>query len=328
MTLRSRDVLALGTTMGVLALALTVAVPLRAAGIRIRPSLTFPDGVATKVRALALAGAAVLIAQHGALLAVNWLANNHGPAGSVTAWTWALAVFLSAHAILTLPIVTSAFPRLAASENPTALTATTTRMVLLAGCAGAALTAGAAVPISRVFVAGTEVSDQNALRAGIVGLAPALIGFALITHLSRVLYAAHRGRSAAVAAATGWVVVAVGGTVAVIVAPGRDAVAALAIGYSAGLTVGGVLLLVAVARLRGPAVLSGLARTAGVGVGAAAAAALGGAVVGEKFDDASFAAAAAGTVGVSALIAVVFAGAVLLADRPTVLALRGGTDDE
>lgn len=326
-SLQARDVLAVGTTMGVLALALTVAVPLRAAKIRPRPALRFPPGVAIQVRALALAGAAVLIAQHGALLVVNWLANHHGPPGSVTAWTWALAVFLSAHAVLALPIVTSAFPRLAAAEDPTELTALTTRLVLLAGCAGAALTIGAAVPISRVFVAGTEVSDEAALRAGIVALAPALLGFALISHLSRVLYAAHRGRAAARAACAGWVVVAIAGTGAVGVAPGRDAVAALAVGYSVGLTVGGVLLLAAVVRRYGGAALDGLPRTGAVGIGAATVAGSVGWVVGKSFDDAGFAAAAAGTTAVGVLILALFGAAVVCADRSTVLALRRSAGD-
>lgn len=323
----ARDVLAVGTTMGVLALALTVAVPLRAAGIRVRPTLTFPAGVATRVRALALAGAAVLIAQHSALLAVNWMANNRGPAGSVTAWTWALAVFLSAHAVLALPIVTSAFPRIAAATDPSALTAATTRMVLLAGCAGAALTGGAAVPISRMFIAGTQVQDQTVLRNAIVALAPALLGWAVISHLSRVLYAAHRGRAAAIGTTVGWAVVPLTGAAAVAAVPGTDTVAALAVGYSIGLTVGGVLLLVAVVRLYGPAVLAGLARTAAAGIAGGAVAAAVGALAGSAFDDAGFLSGALGAAGVGALILAVFAGAVLLADRDTLRALRRGGSD-
>ncbi|MGQ0844403.1 MAG: lipid II flippase MurJ [Sporichthyaceae bacterium] len=326
-SLGARDVLGVGTTMGVLALALTVAIPLRAAKIRLRPTLTFPAGVALQARRLAVAGAAVLIAQHSALLVVNWLANHHGPAGSVTAWTWALAVFLSAHAVFALPIVTSAFPRIAAAADPAALTAVVTRLVLLAGCAGAALTAGAAVPIGRVFVAGTAANDETALRAGIVALAPALLGFALISHLSRVLYAAHRGRDAALAAAAGWVAVGAGGAVAVAIAPGRDAVAALAVAYSVGLTVGGLLLLAAVVRLYGGAVLHGLGRTAAVGIGGGAVAAALGALLGRTFDDAGFATAAAGSAGVGLLILGLFAAAVLGGDRGTVLALRRGRVD-
>lgn len=325
---RAGDVLAVGTTMGVFALALTVVVPLRAAGITVRPTLAFPDGVAHKVRALALAGAAVLIAQHCALLVVNWLANNHGAAGSVTAWTWALAVFLSAHAILALPIVTSAFPRIAAAADPGPLTARTTRLVVLAGCGGAALTAGAAVPISRVFIAGTQVSDRTTLRDGIIALAPALIGWAVLTHLSRVLYAAHQGRSAAVATVAGWVVAAAGGVVGVALTDERNAVAALAGGYTVGLTVGAAVMLVVVARLHGAAALAGLGRTGAVGIGAACVSAAVGALVGARFDDAGFAAALGGTLAVTGVIAGIFGALVLAGDRTTLVALRGGSDDE
>ncbi|MGQ0464675.1 MAG: murein biosynthesis integral membrane protein MurJ [Sporichthyaceae bacterium] len=320
----ARDVLAAGTTLGVLALAATVAVPLRAAGIRIRPTLTFPSGVAVRARALAAAGAAVLVAHQGALLVVIWLANHHGPAGSVTAWTWALAVFLSAHAVLALPIVTSAFPRIAAAADPTALTAFSTRLVLLAGCAGAAVTIGAAVPIGRVFVAGTSVGDETALRAGIVALGPALLGFALVAHLSRVLYAADRGRAAAVAGCIGWAAVAGAGAVAVAIAPGRDAVAAIAAGYSIGLTVGGGLLLAAVVRLYGRAVLAGLARTFAAGILAGALAANVGRILGREFEDAGFLAAAAGATAIGMGTFFVFFAAVSIGDPATARALRRG----
>src|SRR5436305_1643568 len=80
--------LAVGTTLGVAALALTVALPVRAAGVRVRPGLAFPDGVLPRVRALAAAGIAVLLAQQGTLLVIAWLANHSGEPGAMTSYTW------------------------------------------------------------------------------------------------------------------------------------------------------------------------------------------------------------------------------------------------
>jgi putative peptidoglycan lipid II flippase len=324
--------LALGTTLGVLALALTVAVPLRATRMRLRPALAFPPGVGSRARVLAVAGIAVLLAQQGCLLVVNWLANHEGRRGAVTAYTWAWAVFLLPYAVLAVPIATSAFPRLAAlfdaagDGGPDAarvaergrVTATTTRAVVAVSAGGAALVAGAAVPVSRLFSAGAHVADAPALAGGIAAFAPGLVGYGLVAHLGRVLYAAHQGRRAAVATVVGWAAVIVADVALVAAVPAHDTVAALAAGNSVGMTLAGLLLLAAVVRVAGRAALAGVARTVVATALAAAVAAVAGRAVGARFDDASFGAALLGAAGVALLAGVVFVAVAAATDRDTV----------
>src|SRR5674476_893214 len=59
---RASMALALGTTLGVAVLSLSLLIPVHRAGVRLRPTWTFPDGVALRARTLAGAG---LIAQPG-----------------------------------------------------------------------------------------------------------------------------------------------------------------------------------------------------------------------------------------------------------------------
>jgi putative peptidoglycan lipid II flippase len=318
---RARTALALGTTLGVLALALSVLVPVLATGLRPRPRWSFDDGLAGRVRALALAGVAALVAQQLNLLLVTWLANHHGRPGAVTSYTWAYAVFLLPYAVLAVPIATSAFPRIAAaladeqSEAAARLTAGTTRAVVAVSCLGAALTAAAAVPVSRVFAAGVTSTDDRALAGGIVALAPGLLGWGLVAHLSRVLYAAHEGRRAAVAVVSGWTVAAVGNVAFIAATPNRDAVAALGAGTSLGLSLAGALLLAAVLRCCGSAALHGVARTAVAGLAAGAVAGLAGYAVGRQFDDTGTATAVLGAAAVAVVCTVVFATGLALGDR-------------
>jgi putative peptidoglycan lipid II flippase len=336
---RARTALAVGTTLGVLALALSVLVPVVGAGLRLRPRWSFDAGVAPRVRALALAGVAALVAQQLNLLVVSWLANHHGRPGALTAYTWAYAVFLLPYAVLAVPIATSAFPRIAAAlaqqQEPAAppiagsthparderaaagarLIAGTTRAVLAVSALGAAVTAAAAVPVSRMFAAGVANTDDRVLAGGIVALAPGLLGWGLVAHLSRVLYAAHRGRRAAVAVVGGWAVAAGGNVVLITATPNRDAVAALGAGTSIGLSLAGALLLRAVVRSCGAAALHGLARTAAAGIGAALLAGPVGYALGRQFDDTGAAGAALAAVAVAAISAVLFLAVLAVGDR-------------
>jgi putative peptidoglycan lipid II flippase len=317
-------VLSGGTTLGVVALAVTVLLPMRGTGLRLRPGLAFPPGVAARVRALALAGIAVLVAQQVAALVVNWLANHHGDAGSVTRYVWAWAVFLLPYAVLAVPIATSAFPRLSAAfdggepAEQRSVTATTTRAVVLVSCAGAAVLAAAAVPVARVFQIGPGVSGHGAFAAAITAFAPGLLGYGLVAHLGRALYAAHRGRLAAFATVAGWAVVVAVDVVLVLRSDPADVVTALGIGNTAGMAVAGSLLLAAVASALGAEALRGVGRTLAVGVAAGLLAAWAGRLLASGLADAGLWGAAAGAVAVAGGAAAVFASIVVVADRETV----------
>src|SRR5581483_4363984 len=133
-------ILALGTTAGVAALVLTPLVP-----------------VARRVRSLAGAGIATLIAQDASTAVVIVLANSRDAGGAgLVLYSYAWAVFFLPYAVLAVPIATSAFPELsarAAQVQRTGFddtTATSTRAVLIASWLGAAGLAGVAIPLARV----------------------------------------------------------------------------------------------------------------------------------------------------------------------------------
>jgi putative peptidoglycan lipid II flippase len=322
--------LSLGTTLGVAGLTLATVLPAtrRAYRLPLRPRFGFPPGAAARARALAVAGLAALLAQQGAALVVTWLANSRGTAGAFTLYTWAWQLYLLPYAVLAVPLATSAFQRLATAAETgddiqyATTAARSTRLVILASGLGAALLAAAAVPLARVFVLGPGGSSVSALAAGLVAFAPGLVGYGLVAHLGRALYARHRGRHAAVATVTGWVAAVVADLALVAALPQGDVVAALGWGNSIGMTVAGVLLAVALTRVSGRTVLTGVGRTSAVVIVAAALAGAAGYALGQRFADASFLGAVGGGMA-AALVALVAFGAVVgVGDRGSVKALR------
>ena len=327
---RGELTLSVGTTLGVAALTLGTVLPALRRSVRLplRPTLRFPAGAAVKARALAVAGLAAFLAQQGSALVVTWLANRRGGAGAFTLYTWAWQLYLLPYAVLAVPLATSAFQRLAtaADVGDDAAYATTsarsTRLVVVATCGGAALLTAAAVPIARAFVLGPGAGDASSLAAGLVAFAPGLIGYGLVAHVGRALYARHRGRDAAVATVTGWVTVVVADLMLVSLVPTDDVVAALGWGNSLGMTVAGALLLAALVQRAGGASIAGLGRSAAVGVSAAAIAGAAGYLLGQRFADVSFIGAVGGGAAAAAVALLVFGAAVGVGDRSVLASLR------
>ncbi|MER6948920.1 lipid II flippase MurJ [Nonomuraea sp. NPDC000554] len=319
--------LSVGTSLGVLALVLTVLGPVAGLGLRWRPTLRFPEGVAAQVRRLALAGVAALLAQQAAMIVVVVLSNYQIGSGAIAVYNYAWAIYLVPYAVLAVPIATSAFPRLAArageEEAFAALAARTTRAVVLVSGLAAGVLAAASGPGAVVFLSfKTDVPALGLARA-ITLFAPGLIGYGLVAHLSRVLYAAGRGRAAATGTVAGWVVVMIAQAVFVPAFPDDWKIAGLALGMTAGMTVGGVLLLVSVARTRGRAAVAGLGRATFAAVAGGMAGYVAGAAVAGWLD-------ARGVwpnvlaAAVAALVALVAGGLVVaLADGPDIREVAG-----
>ncbi|WP_393175821.1 murein biosynthesis integral membrane protein MurJ [Nonomuraea marmarensis] len=259
--------LSVGTSLGVLSLVLAVIGPVARLGSRWRPTLRFPDGVAGQVRRLAVAGIAALLAQQAAMIVVLVLSNKQIGNGAITVYNYAWAIYLVPYAVLAVPIATSAFPRLSAQAGDpvafSALAARTTRAVVLVSGLAAGVLAAASGPGAVVFLGSRSEVPAPELAAAIALFAPGLVGYGLIAHLSRVLYAAGRGRQAATGTVAGWVVVMVAQTVFVLVLPGEWKIGGMALGMSVGMSVGGALLLGSVARARGSGAVAGLLRAGG-----------------------------------------------------------------
>jgi putative peptidoglycan lipid II flippase len=109
------------------------------------------------------------------------------------------------------------------------------------------------------------------LARAVLAFAPGLVGYGFVAHLGRVLFACHRGRDSAGATVAGWLVVVVADLVLVFTLPRDWTVAGLALGNSAGMTVAGALLLLALVRVRGRAAVVGLGRATAAGVAGAVA---------------------------------------------------------
>ncbi|KWX00818.1 Virulence factor MVIN family protein [Carbonactinospora thermoautotrophica] len=267
-------VLALGTTLGVLVLALTNAVALRGTGLRLRPALRFPPGAGGRAWSLAGAGIATLIAQQLATLTVVLLSNHQGQGTALTVYNYAWALYLLPYAVLAVPIATSAFPAFSAHAEGgdqhayRATVAATTRAVLLASSLGAGVLAACAHPAARVFLGATANSEAKpaVMATALVAFAPGLLGYGLVALLSRALYAAGHGRAAATTTVAGWATVIIADVVLARLLPPERAVVAFALGNTIGMTLAGVSLVTAVRRTAGPDALAGLPRAALAGV--------------------------------------------------------------
>ncbi|MGP4028455.1 murein biosynthesis integral membrane protein MurJ [Actinomadura sp. 3N407] len=272
--------LSVGTTLGGVAMAATAGVAAWRLKLRLRPTLRFPDGVARRVRRLALAGLATVAAQQLSALLVVRL-SYEGTGGALANYQYAWAIYLLPWAILAVPIATSAFPALSArisageQDRFDQVTASTTRAVVLVSCAGAAVLAAVAVPVAAVFNPGLP-DQQDVLSRAVLAFAPGLVGYGLVAHLGRVLFACHRGRMGAAAVVAGWLVV-MAADVALVLSVDREwVVAALGIGNAAGMTVAGALLLATLVRARGAASVAGIPRALAAGLAGAAAGAAAG----------------------------------------------------
>ncbi len=285
--------LSIGTTAGVAALAVTALAPVRRLRLRLRPALHFPSGLAARVRALALAGIAAVIAQNLSTVAVIVLANARGGPGALVLYSYGWQVFFVPYAVLAVPIATSAFPVLSASaQNGSkaavrdsggtadfdAAAASSTRAAAIVSWLGVALLAGACVPAARVFVS-HDPARARELAWALAAFAPGLAGFGLAANLSRILFASGRTRIAAAAITGGWLLV-IAADLAIVPLVSRGwVVPALGLGNTAGLTVAGIALLSAVRRTRGGTALRGFTRACAAGVAGALVGAAAGAGV-------------------------------------------------
>jgi len=330
----SELILSIGTTFGVVVLAFVLLIPLRGTGIRLRPSLGFPTGVAKRVRRLALAGIATLAAQQIAVVVAIRLANDGAPAGTQVLYLLAMTVFLLPWGALAVPLATSAFPRLSASfergdEASYRATLAPTTGALLIGCfIGSAAMIAAATPAARIFVQGTGIPDSDVTAARlaetIVAFAPGLAGYGLVALLTRALYARGMWKEPTLAVVGGWLLTVVASIALAVALPDSARGLALATGHSIGVIAAGAALLVVTVRSAGRESLKGCARIGVATAAAAAAAGLAGRAVADAWDGggALLAVLQALTVGVVVLLVAV-AAMMVLAREPARAVLNG-----
>lgn len=274
-------VLGIGTSVGVVALSLPLFVPLRRAGVRLRPTLRFPGTTSSRVRRLAVAGLVALTGQQLATLVVIRLANDRGGPGTLNVFTYVQAVALLPYAVLAVPLATVAFPALAGQsakvvEEPAigpptvrppeerADEATDTLRAawlgtLVAGLYSVALLVAVAQPIGAFFSAldagrggGSGAEALAAIPTAMVAFAPGVLGLGAVGLLTRALYVRGRARLAGALAGVGWLLTLVVPLTVLTGTPGPgDTLRAIGVGSSAGMLAAAVALAAVAARAWG-----------------------------------------------------------------------------
>ena len=246
---QASTVLAAGTTLGVIALSLPLLVPVHRAGILLRPTWTFPDGVARRAGALAGAGLLALVSQQIAVLVTLWVSQHRGGTGTLNVYTYVQAVYLLPYAVLAVPFATAAFPAMATGAGPAGMATgadpagmatgagqgaratgadqasleraqetliSSVRAITVATCAGAAVLVAIAGPTGAFFSAldagRHSPAGQEALAAlpdALSAFAPGLVGFGLTALLTRALYVRGRAAVAGGLVGLGWLIAAV-----------------------------------------------------------------------------------------------------------------------
>jgi putative peptidoglycan lipid II flippase len=292
--------LAVGTTLGVAALSLSLLFPVHRAGIRLRPAWTFPDGVARRASTLAGAGLAALVAQQGAVLVTLWVSQHRGGTGTLNVYVYVQAIYLLPYAVLAVPFAMSALPALATGLDQAVLAAgpdqlvvptdpeqsvrtraqstlaSSARAIIVATSVGAAVLFAIAVPAGAFFSAldagRHSAAGRDALAAlpgALSAFAPGLVGFGMAALLTRALYVQGRPAVAGALVALGWFIAAL--LPLLLLQPGagpRNTLLALGLASSVGMTVAAGGLFVAVRRAWGTAALVGFPRSAVVALGA------------------------------------------------------------
>jgi putative peptidoglycan lipid II flippase len=274
MPLSAELVLSAGTTLGIAALVVVGVVPTWRLHLRFRPALRFPPGVARRAGGLALVGVVELVVIDLSSVVTITLANGRGPTGAIVIYNYAWQVFGSVSSVLAISVVVSVFPVLSARDGPTfdRTCADSTRAVSLLSWLGTAVIAAIAIPAAHVLA--RQPGQEPQLIEAFALFAPGIAGLAVITNLSRVMFAIGRLKVAAVALAGSSLLVIAADVVLAELAPARLVVAALALGYTIGQTVVAIPMAMATRRICGRAALRGVGRAtlAGLAAGAASAA--------------------------------------------------------
>jgi putative peptidoglycan lipid II flippase len=321
--------LAAGTTLGVVALSLPLLIPVHRAGIRLRMTWAFPDGVARRARALAGAGLLALVAQQFAVLVTLWVSQHRGGTGTLNVYTYVQAVYLLPYAVLAVPIATAALPALATGsaqasvERAQKTLASSVRAIIVATSAGAAVLFAIAGPTGAFFSAldagrhdPAGLEALAALPAALSVYAPGLVGFGVAALLTRALYVQGRPAVAGGIVALGWLIAAVVPLVVLRDDAGpQNTLQSLGFASSFGMTAAAIGLVVAVHGAWGPQTFQGVGRSAAVALGSAALSAAAGRGMAGSLQPDGLAAAAAVALLVAIAVVTLFAVSIFVGDR-------------
>ncbi|WP_216395600.1 murein biosynthesis integral membrane protein MurJ [Arcanobacterium phocae] len=248
-----------GTTAGVAVFSL-VQFPAVVKLVTIRPSWSFPDGVGRATVRMGGAGLAALGAQQLAIIMIMYSTNALSDTGTFAAFNYAYAIFMVPYAVLAVPIATAVFPRIAEAhelgehDKVRGLVSHSTFVVIVMGATAAVLIAVLSVPAKTVVELGNPILG---LDIALQSMALGAVGFSVLYHGARVLYALGRPRYVVRTNSLAWasVIVALVGAHIVGIS-GREATLLwVGLSLSIGMTFGTATVLVLLRKASGARVL-------------------------------------------------------------------------
>ncbi len=250
--------LAWGTTAGVLVLSVPLFIPVWNVGVRLKLVWKMPREQFRQALALGAYGIGALLAAQGYMLATLFLTRWGGVEGTINVFQYSQAIYLLPYALFTFPVATVVFPLMtrhfAAGQTAKAGELATSSTALIAGLSllGVAGLIAVAPGMAAIFAWNRPIPG---LEMAVVAMAPALVGYALLYHLSRVFIAVNRARHSFFAALLGWGIAAVSGWLLILVlAPSRGngiaTLIALGVGNALGMSAAGAYLLIVWGRLQ------------------------------------------------------------------------------
>lgn len=249
-------VLAGGTTLGVVAYALTPAIVLRVDGVHWWP--TWQPGHRAVQSMRSKFGWATLSIVGTLVPTAAALALGNGAEGGVAVFVYAFAFYVLPHALVAVPTATTLAPRVAdrwqVGDVATMRTSIDGAMRLLVPLLmlGAAGMIALAWPVARVAAFGQTASrGLEPIAHTLAAFGPGLLGYGLAFVMMRVLFAIGDVKRSALlmivsaAVGVGWMAIASA------VTAGSERAAALATGYGAAQTVAAIVLTLRVHHLTG-----------------------------------------------------------------------------
>jgi putative peptidoglycan lipid II flippase len=264
-------VLAIGTTLNI---GMLVFVPIPATWrlrLRWRLTLKFPPGVLRRASGLAFVGILEFAAADICSVITIDLANGHGTTGALVLYNYANLVFLAVTSVLPIAIVTATFPVLSATDGAEfdRTSAGSSRAVMLMSWLATAGMIAVTLPAAHVL---TQRPDQVApLAQAFLLYAPGVAGLAIVTNMSRVLFALGKLKAAGIALVAQQLLPAALSLPLVLLTPPRLTTEMLALSNSVGFLVVAVPTVIATRRLRGPDAVAGLGHATLTGIAACAA---------------------------------------------------------
>ncbi|QJC21844.1 murein biosynthesis integral membrane protein MurJ [Arcanobacterium buesumense] len=195
-----------GTTAGVVIFSL-VQLPAVIKLVNIRLTWRFRPGLGRETVRLGGAGLAALFAQQFALICVMYSTNALSDAGTFAAFNYAYAIFMVPYAVLAVPIATAVFPRISEAcelgdtQKVQNLVCRSTYLVFVMGTVAAVLIATLSVPAKTVVELGNPIIG---LDIALQSMALGAIGFSILYHGARVLYALGRPQLVVLSNSIAW----------------------------------------------------------------------------------------------------------------------------